>query len=420
MNNKARIVVFSLTIFFSLLTVIGSYYYSGLTGGTDLRNRIVGARLMRMGYSPYFYKWHPADGERLLDPNDIPTRLANGNTVTPAVFLMNYPFTNLNYPSIRLAWTTVQLLMIFGLVWMMKKRYRGNTPLFAAAVVILGLLANNYWFLNVEKGQIHVFYVFFFALMYFIYTANWRHAEFISGLIGGLFLFFRPFAGIIFLGFLLHGKINWLKGWLTGVLAGLFIFVMPNVPVWKDYFRAMEEYGNECLGKGHHIPNTVAASFPSEIEGTRNLGRFQAFNITNLPAIYGVVKRFGIEYTPIFSYLTCGIIFLLLSFLFFKQKENSSPIHLFLFAFLAYMVAELFMLAWRNPYAVISWIFPLFLILQRIQQRVTLLAMFLIALLFLHNYPFYFRFQVAIAELILLFLVAYLSFTGPGIKADRS
>lgn len=237
MNKNARTFILFLTILFSLMTVVGSYYYSGISGGTDLRNRVVGSRLMGRGYSPYFYKWHPADGERLLDPNDIRERLVNGNTVTPAVLTVMYPLTFPDYPQIRFIWTTIELLTVLAIIWMMLSRFRGNSPLTAAAIVILGIWAGDYWFMHVERGQIHIFYILFFASMYFIYTSKWNYAEFISGFIGGLFIFFRPFASMIVLGFLLQGKIKWLKGWVTGIGTGLLIFVAPHPAVWKDYLK---------------------------------------------------------------------------------------------------------------------------------------------------------------------------------------
>src|SRR5438445_9849442 len=39
--------------------------------GSDLRNRVVGARLIKDGRSPYFYKWRIADGVRYYDPDNF-------------------------------------------------------------------------------------------------------------------------------------------------------------------------------------------------------------------------------------------------------------------------------------------------------------------------------------------------------------
>jgi hypothetical protein len=411
MKGTAKILILSLTALFSLMAIIQSFYYSGTSGGSDLRNRIVGARAMGRGYSPYFYKWRATDGERLLDPNDIPSRLANGNTVTPAFLRVSYPLSLLSYPYIRLIWTILQLLAAVAIVWAMVKRNRGSSPLISACVVILGLLASDYWFCNIERGQIYIFYTLLFASVFYVYTSKYKYAEFLSGFIGGLFIFFRPFAGIIGLGFLLHGKIKWVKGCLTGVVAGMLIFVAPDPGLWQNYFKAMEEYENTCMGKGHIINDPPKITYPGVIEGMDNLSVFQNFNIDSMPHLYGYFRKLGLNYTPLFSYIFCAFIYLILSIFFFRIRTRSTPERLFLFAFLAYMVASLFFLSWRGSYAIIEWVFPLFLVVQLVRFRLTLMILLVTALLFLHNVPFHFHYQALTGELILLLLVAYFTFS---------
>ena len=392
------------------MTVIRSFYYSNISGGTDLRNRVVGARLMSEGYSPYFHKSRPAEDERLMDPNDIPTRLGNGNMVTPAVMYAIYPFIHLNYRRIRLIWTILQLLAVIAIVSMMLKRYEGSSGLAAAGIVILGLLASDYWFMHVERGQMTVFYVFLFTLIYYTYTANWKHAEFISGFIGGLFIFFRPFAIFCGLGFLIHGKMKWVKGCIAGAITGMLVFVMPNASIWKDYFNAMEEYGNECLGKGHSIANANGYIYPAVIDSARNLTVIQRFDISCMPSMYGYFIKMGIGYSAFRSWLVCGLVLLILGAVFFRLKNRSTPAQLFLFAFLAYMTGELLLLNWRSPYSLIEWVFPLFLIVQYVEKRSVPMMLLFTALLFLHKNPFYFHYQALLGETILFSLIGYIFF----------
>jgi hypothetical protein len=416
MKKKPATIILSLVILFSLFTVARSFYYSDISGGTDLRNRVVGARLMGKGYSPYFYKSHTTDDERLLDPNDIPSRLVNGNTVTPAVLYAIYPLTYLHYPRIRLIWTILQLLAAIAIVCMMLRRYKGSSPLTAAGIVVLGLFCSDYWFMHVERGQMTVFYIFLFALAYYTYTAKWKYAEFISGFIGGLFILFRPFAIFSVLGFLIHGKMKWIEGCITGMIAGMLIFVVPNPSYWKDYFKAMEEYGNECLGKGHIIKNATENIYPAVIEGARNLTEIQRFDISSMPSMYGYFVKLGINYTAFRSWLVCSLILLILCAVFFQLKKRSTPSQLFLFAFLAYITGELFLLNWRSPYNLIEWVFPLFLIVQYVEKRSAPMILIFTALLLLHKDPFYFHYQALLGEMILLFLTGYIFFTEKNIE----
>ena len=57
--------------FCAALTALGLALYRDLTIGPvytiDLRNRVVGARLMHDGISPYYYKWKTGDPIRYYD-----------------------------------------------------------------------------------------------------------------------------------------------------------------------------------------------------------------------------------------------------------------------------------------------------------------------------------------------------------------
>jgi len=411
MNKISRSVIGSLIIFFSLFTIVKTFYYSSFSGGTDLRNIVVGSRLMAKGYSPYFYKWNPTDGERLLDPNDGPSRLVNGTTVTPAVLFILYPLTGLTYPQIRLLWTILQLLAVVTIFYLMLKRYKGSDRIIPGDIVLLGLLASDYWFFHVERGQKYIFFVLIFALMYFSYTSKKKYGEFLSGFIGGLFIFFRPFAVIIILGFLCRKKFKWVKGNIIGILVGVLLFVVTNPGLWKDYYHAMTEYGNICLNKGHTLNAFPHQVLPSVIEGASNLTVIGAFKVSNLPAMYGYVIKAGIQYTPVISYFTCGIIATILSLFFFKKGEPVSNARLFLFSYLLYCMVELFILNWRSPYNLIEWVFPLFLIVEEIEHKTTQMILLIVALSCLHMVPFYFHFQTAIGEFLLIFLIFYIVYS---------
>ncbi len=410
MKAGTKIIILFLIILLSLLTIILSFNYSNNTGGTDLRNRIVGARLIGKGLSPYFYKWHPSDGEFFLDPNDSPSRLANGNTVTPAVLYISYPLINLPYPRIRLFWTIIQHIAALLLISIMLKRYEGSSRLIPSAIVILGVFTSNYWLFHVERGQISIFYALLFSLMYYSFTSKWKNGEYLSGIIGGLFMFIRPFAAVICIGFLLKGKTRWLSGFIIGAITCLIIFVAPNFRLWQEYFKVINEYGNECQNKGHTIQNAPKYIQPTVIEGTKNLKKSEGFDTANLPAMNGYIQKLGFDYTPLRSILTCGIILLLFSAIFYNLKSRSSAIDLFLFSFLCYMIVQLFALNWRSAYAVLEWAFPLFLIVQRVHHRSSLYALLITALSFLHCLPFNFRYQNLIGEPLLIVITMLLIF----------
>ena len=80
---------------------------------------------------------------------------------------------------------------------------------------------------------------------------------------------------------------------------------------------------------------------------------------------------------------------------------------LFLFAFLLYILAELFVMAPRNPYNLIQWIFPLTLILLQIRFNHPSFVLLVIGLLLLHNFPFVVPYQAALAELLFIGVAIY-------------
>jgi hypothetical protein len=58
-----RYFYFSIAAVLLIIAFIRDARYEKLYPG-DLRNRVVGARLIYDGKSPYFYKWQPQDGMR--------------------------------------------------------------------------------------------------------------------------------------------------------------------------------------------------------------------------------------------------------------------------------------------------------------------------------------------------------------------
>src|SRR5579863_4030213 len=68
----------------------------------DLRNRIVGARIIRDGQSPYFYKWRPADGIRYYDHQNFDSNKVSNITATPFFHQLITPMAEM--PQWKIAW----------------------------------------------------------------------------------------------------------------------------------------------------------------------------------------------------------------------------------------------------------------------------------------------------------------------------
>ena len=99
-----------------------------------------------------------------------------------------------------------------------------------------------------------------------------------------------------------------------GLIIGCFLFVLPQPTLWKDYFKAMNEYGNEYTGKTHLLSTATEYEKPAIIEGVSNLRKAQELNISGLDTVYSYLKKTGIIITKnqaYFVYVVLAILFFL-------------------------------------------------------------------------------------------------------------
>jgi hypothetical protein len=415
-TKTSRYLIIGITSIFLLLTILKSFYFSYKNGGTDLRPRIVGTRLMSTEHSPYFYKWKPADGEFFLEPNTDVKRIVNGNIVTPAVMYTIYPLAQLPYSQIRLWWTIFQLLAGLSCIFLVLKNNPGP-KLIPVCLILSGLFCTDVFLLNIERGQIYVFYALIFSFMYYCYVSTWKYNHFASGLIHGLFIFYRPVAAIIGLGFIILWKPKWLAGSLTGFLLGCLLFIAPRPSLWQDYFNAMKEYNYEALGKGHKIERAIEPVKPAIIEGMSNLDYAQGFNISGLYTVHDYLQKIGININNKESAILFLILLLSLCLFLYRQKEKNAQLDsLFLFGFLIYILTELFMITPRGTYNQIQWLPSLLLIALKIRLNYPGMIILAVALLFFHNFPFVIPYQSAMAELIFIGMTVYVLYFNRSVK----
>lgn len=84
--------------------------------GTDLRNRVVGTRLMLENIDPYIFKWQPGLSEKFYDPLDVPTGLVSKLSVPPTVLTLHAAIAKLPYIQQEVIWLLVQWTALVGTV----------------------------------------------------------------------------------------------------------------------------------------------------------------------------------------------------------------------------------------------------------------------------------------------------------------
>ena len=76
--------------------------------GSDLRNRVVAARLVLEGIDPYFFKWYPGLSDRFYDPLEIPEAVLSKVSVPPTVLALHSIIAKLGYLQQKIIWLIVQ------------------------------------------------------------------------------------------------------------------------------------------------------------------------------------------------------------------------------------------------------------------------------------------------------------------------
>ena len=104
LNFQPILAILFISIFFASLSFLKTFRDVDKFGGMDLREKIVGARLLSAGLSPYFHKWKSGDDERLLDPFDGFNIKITRVAVAPSMLLFFVPLSKLNYGMIKWIW----------------------------------------------------------------------------------------------------------------------------------------------------------------------------------------------------------------------------------------------------------------------------------------------------------------------------
>lgn len=402
LHNKTEKVIIIICSSFLMLTVLKSFYFSHKSGGGDLRSRIVGARLLSTNESPYFYKWKPGDSDYFLDPNNHADWPVNTNISTPAELVLIYPVSQLPYQYVRYIWTALELLAV-AVILILLYRNLPNSRMVLFFLLAVGLLSTDVWLLHSERGQKYIFYALGFTLIYAIAKKEKKRYSLLSGIVSGLFVFVRPFMGVLAFAYLLSGKWKLLLGWFIGIIIGTFIFVFPFLHAWDDYFKSMDLWLQMTRGADIFLKNPPLIHIPETVEGMKNITIYTGFNIDSLKSIPEYLERLGVHMSYLMSCLLFCFLSGILTAFFYKQNHKPTLEAVFVFAFILYFFATVSFYIPRNGYGLVQWLFAVPIIVTVFQKNIIALIILFTGMLLLHNFPFYFPYQALIAELIFVY-----------------
>lgn len=326
-------------------------------GGVDLRNRVVGARLLLKGLDPYHFKWTEDYPETLQDPLDNPDEKVNRVTVTPSLLVLHAPLAPLPYRLQRYSWLALQWLFLLGCAFFVARTSGSREEASAAWILALLISISPFWRFHVERGQVYVLYAFLLLVAFWAASRNNRLLTRLSGPLLGLLATLRPTFVFFLVPLLVFRKWKLAGGMTLGIVATLIFFLpLAGVQTWKSYASAMEEHGKENLGLYKPLADPKRET---EIEGMTNLASFMPFPAINTSVQLMAKRKLhkNLDSTDMGILMMIAITLGGLSLLPFRHRSPSLSL-LFLLGSILVLVSEYFLPAVKTSYVNVLWLVP--------------------------------------------------------------
>lgn len=138
------------------LGVVGMTWLDMQTcAGIDLRNRVVGARVMLAGYDPYSFTWQAGMPEEWLDP--VHDAKVHRLTAPPPALWLYAPLAPLPYRAQRCVSFVVEwLALALSLALLARTLPSQRLRVVFLLGALLFVVASDFWRLHLERGQMYV------------------------------------------------------------------------------------------------------------------------------------------------------------------------------------------------------------------------------------------------------------------------
>jgi hypothetical protein len=355
---------------------------------SDLRNRVVGARLQKDGKAPYFYKWKKEDGLRYFDRENKNTTIVSNITASPVFHDLLIPVCELPQRSISIIWFCMQYFILALITFLFIRISTNNLQKTAILNVAVLFTYTDAWQANISAGQAYFLLAMLFALViYFLYksTENKRY-QIPAGLCAALLILCKPTAIILFLPFCIRLKKHFKFLLYTSSIVLLYsVFVLFNkneARFWIAYKQSLTEHVKLHQHLTPLLVNAEALPEIKELEGY-HLGKATGLKHTAIHSENGNVfilinavmhKKISVAYlTGLFCIV---VIFLMAAFI---RKNMYAEINLqetVLLAFLLYLLTEFFSPVYRHQYYTVQFLPLLFtsmLNLKKLTEPVSIL-----------------------------------------------
>ncbi|GJD17800.1 hypothetical protein RIVM261_027560 [Rivularia sp. IAM M-261] len=345
-------------------------------GGIDLRNRVVGARLLTKGLDPYHFKWTPSDDQRLLDPLDWPTIPVTRTTVNPSVLSFHSLFANLPYFPQRIIWFVIQWFCLIASVFIFIKNnlHDLRTKLVLISILIF-ICGSTIWRVHVDVGQFYIILVFLLALAYQFFSSKIKYGNALGGFCIGLAACFRFPLIIMVLPMIIFKKVKMLTATLLSFFLCLVVSVLfTGLPAWQNYFSAMATNGKLNIESLEIDKVDVKKIFPQIVEGMNNLQDFNGgIPNSNSSLQFFLKESLSLQIESKYFVIIIATILLIYSFIIYQYRNSSNnetnikEIDLFFFiSIINVLIVDYLIPAPRHVYNNVFYIIPLILLLKNI------------------------------------------------------
>lgn len=374
--------------------------------GADLRNRIVGARLIERGESPYFFKWQAAHPEVLLDPYDDPQLFVSRVTASPGMLYMLVPLGGMSYVHVRYVWWVLQYVLVGLLLWAM---WRWAVPYEDSWVggvvgVLLFMTFAAAWKMNIDRGQNALLYIpFLLAAAGLLQTPLKRYGQVLAGVVLAMLVWTRPTFLVLALPVLCARKWGMALGAGVGLvlLGSITLLSAKHTGYWKDFVRAAEHWAyDQTTGMPHQ--NEQLPTLPHTAEGLSNYD--MATYVIQRCSLQRYAKenwQMNLQSKQLITILM--VIYGVLVLYFWRVWMRMSPRMLLMAFFVFYIITDYLLPMPRYHYNAVLWLLPIGIVGMQYKQwsAYTTAAFFVGGALFCVR-PALINYSVAIGEIFML------------------
>lgn len=396
--NNSRSILWKTVVWIIAFIGFGYSFYQSFrhtqnTFGTDLRNRIVGSRLMEAKIDPFFYHWNEKDNDEWLDPYHDPKQINSRLSITPFATHIHYPLNHVHYQKTRWFWLYFQyciyLITVFILLCYAKTSFHW-------IIISLSILPfTPGWFMHIERGQIYLLYLLIITLIYHFD----RQKKFkINTFLIAILTLLRPTFILITLIFYFRKQYRRLIECVLLILIfAVFHVFYVGSDLYQSYFESMKMF--DAFNIENHLGDRYFLNF-IEVEGMSNVQAIGDFNINNSSIQNFLWTVFQIQIPKSFS-LILMFSYLAATLYWIKEKVNKNL--MFLALLFIGITIEYFIRAPRMPYNFVLWLPIIFELTTSKRTAIINVTTFILLLMFIPIIPY----NLFISELSLAILFFY-------------